>query len=51
MVQMNLFMKQKETDQLREWIYACHGGRMRRRDSYGVWDKQVHSAVFKMDNQ
>ena len=24
---------------------------MRGRDSSGVWDKHVHSAMFKMDNQ
>ena len=23
----------------------------RKRDSLGVWDGQVHTAVFKMDNQ
>ena len=50
MVQMNLFMKQKQTHRLREWIYACQGVRMSRRDSYGVWDQHVHSAIFKMDN-
>ena len=24
---------------------------MRGRDSWGVWDEHVHTAVFKMDNQ
>ena len=24
---------------------------MRRRDSYGVWDGYVHTAIFKMDDQ
>ena len=27
------------------------GGRMRGRDSWGVWDGHVHTAIFKMDNQ
>ena len=27
------------------------GGKVRRRDSQGVWDGHVYTAVFKMDNQ
>ena len=27
------------------------GGKLRGRDSYGVWDGCVHTAVFKMDHQ
>ena len=27
------------------------GERMGKRDSYGVWDGHVHSAIFKMGNQ
>ena len=26
-------------------------GKIRGRDSYGVWDGQVHTVIFKMDNQ
>ena len=28
MIQMNLFIKQKQTHRLREWIYIYQGGRM-----------------------
>ena len=31
------------------WLPA--GGRMRGRDSFGVWDGHVDTATFKMDNQ
>lgn len=27
------------------------GGKMRRRDSWGVWDGYIYTAAFKMDNQ
>ena len=48
---MNLFAKQKQT--LRERTYGDQGGRIGERDSSGVWDKFVHTAipVFKMGNQ
>ena len=39
--------KQKEIRWLRERIYGCQS----RRDSWGVWDGHVHTAVFRMDNQ
>ena len=48
---MNLFTKQKQTHRLREQTYGYQGGRMGGRDNQGVWDRQVHSAVFKVDNQ
>ena len=41
---MNLFTKQKETHRLRNRL---PGGR----DSQGVWDSDVHTAIFKMDSQ
>ena len=31
-------------------VYGCQGGRMGGRDSSGVWDGHVHSAVFKTDD-
>ena len=32
--------------------YGCQRrGRMEGRDSQGVWDGHVHTAIFKMDNQ
>ena len=30
---------------------TADSGKMRGRNSWGVWDRQVHTAVFKMDNQ
>ena len=44
---MYLFTKQKQTHRLRERTYGYQGGR----DSQGVWDQHVHTAIFKMDNQ
>ena len=51
MIQMNLSAKQKQTHRLREWSYGYHGGREGGRDRLGVWDWQVHTAVFKIDKQ
>ena len=47
---MNLFIKQKQTHRLENQRMAASredGGR----DSQGVWDGHVHTAIFKMDNQ
>ena len=43
--------KQRQTHSLRERIYGCRGEKMGGMDSYGVWDRYVHTAMFKMDNQ
>ena len=48
---MSLLTKQKETHRLREWTYGCQGEGCGGRDSQGVWDGHVHTAIFKMDNQ
>ena len=47
MTEMNLLKlrKQKETQRLREQIYDCW------RDSEGVWDGRVHTAILKMGNE
>ena len=47
----NELTKQKQTRKRREQTYDFQGGRMGERDSQGVWDRHVHSATFKMDNQ
>ena len=31
--------------------FMASGGRMRDRDSQGVWDGHVHTDIFKMDSQ
>ena len=48
---MNLFTKQKQTHRLREGTYDYQGWRVGGRDRLGVWDWQVYTAVFKVDNQ
>ena len=42
--------KQRQTHSLRERIYGCRGEKMGGMDSYGVWDRYVHTAIFKMEN-
>ena len=32
-------------------MYGYQGGRVQGRDSQGVWDWRVHTAVFKIDKQ
>ena len=53
MIQMNSLTKQNKTHTLRKRTYGCGGvwGRMSERDSKGVWDRHIHTAIFKMDNQ
>ena len=41
--------KQRQTHSLRERIYGCRGEKMGGMDSYGVWDRYVHTAIFKME--
>ena len=49
---MNLFTKLKQTQSVQnKFMVAGAGGKIRGRDSYGVWDGQVHTVMFKMDNQ
>ena len=51
MTQTNLFTKQKHNHRLGERFYGYEGGRMGERNSKGVWDGHVHTAIFKKDNQ
>ena len=53
MIQMNLLTKQNKTHRLRKRTYGCGGagGTMSERDNKGVWDRHIHTAIFKMDNQ
>ena len=48
---MNLVTKQKEAHRLTEGTYGCGGRKMGGRDSLGVQDGHVHSAMFKTDDQ
>ena len=47
----NELTKQKETHRLREQTYGCQRGIMGGRESQGVWDRHVYTAIFKMDYQ
>ena len=47
---MILFTKQKHTHRFRDPNYG-HRGKGGGRDSEGVWNGQVHTAIFKMGNQ
>ena len=48
---MDLHTKEEETHKLRKQTYGFQKGRTGARDSQGVWDGHVHTAIFKMDNQ
>ena len=50
---MSLYTKQKQTHRLRErtYGYGGGGGKVGGRDRLGVWDRHVHTAIFKTDNQ
>ena len=43
--------RKRLTDLENEIMVAGTGGNIGGRDSWGVWDGHVHTAVFKMDNQ
>ena len=51
MIQMNLQNRNKLTDLVKVLIFAGEGVWMGGRDSYGVWDVHVHTAIIKIDNQ
>ena len=46
MIQMNLLTKQKQTPRHRKQTKGARGG-----DKLGVWDEQIHTTVYKIDNQ
>ena len=48
MVQMNLFIKEKQTHRLREQSYGYHRERVEGRDRLEFWYWHVHSAIFKI---
>ena len=47
MIRMNLLTKQKENHRLGDWTYGF-GGRVGGRDSWGVWDGHIYTALFKI---
>ena len=50
MIKMNLLTKQKQTHRLENELMVIRG-KAGRRDSWGSWNGQEQSPVFKMDNQ
>ena len=48
---MNLFTREKQTHSFRDGTYGYQEGTIGGRDSYGVWDRHVQTAIFKMSNQ
>ena len=51
-IQMNLFIKQKQTYRLRGWTCSYwEQGKGGEEDRLGVWDWHAHTAIFKIDNQ
>ena len=56
MIQMNLFIKQKQTRRLREGTHGYQGEvgvgeGLRVNDRLWVWDGYVPTSIFKMENQ
>ena len=49
MIQMNLFIKQKQTPRLREQTYSYWG--KGERDRLVGWGWHIHTAIFKIDKQ
>ena len=47
---MNLFTKQKQTHRHRKQTYGYQKGGGER-DKLGVWDENIHTTMFKIDNQ
>ena len=46
---MNLFTKQKQTHKHRKQTDGYQRGRGV--DKLGVWDEQIHTTIYKIDNQ
>ena len=51
MIQMNLFTEQKETHRLRKQTYVYQRGKVVGRDKLGVWNSQIHTTIYEIDNQ
>ena len=48
---MNLSIKQKQNDRLREWTGGCHGGGEWDKDGLGYGDQQMQTGIFRMDKK
>ena len=47
---MNLYTKQKQPHRHRKQNYGYQRGKGDR-DKLGVWDKQIHTIIYKIDKQ
>ena len=50
MIQMNLLKKQKQTHRHRKQTYGYQRGKWGK-DKLGVRDQQIHTSIYKIDNQ
>ena len=48
---MNLSIKQKQNQRHREQTRGCQGGGCWERDGLGVWDQQMQTGIYRMDEQ
>ena len=48
---MNLFMKQKQSQEQREQTGDCQGGGAGERGGMGVGDQQMQTGMYRMDKQ
>ena len=48
---MNLFTKQKQTHRHRKQTYGYQRGRGWGRDKLGVWDYQIQTTIYKINNK
>ena len=51
MIQMDLFIKQKQTHRHRKQIYGYQRGKGVGKDKLGVWDQQIHTIIYKTGSQ
>ena len=47
----NEFIYKTETDSQRKQAYGYQRGKGVGRDKLGVWDKNIHTTIYKIDNQ
>ena len=48
---MNLFPKQKQTHRHSKQTYGYQRGRGRGRDKLEVWDQQIQTTIYKINNK
>ena len=51
MIEMNLFIKKKQTHRFRKQNCGYQRGEMWERNKLEIWDKPIHTTIFKTDNQ